>query len=474
MSKYQAYPEYKDCGINWIGMVPIDWNIFKVKHLLKAEKGAIKTGPFGSHLKGDDMKGGNVKVINQRNVIYNDFDSGKFYISQKKYEELAGFRIFTDDICITTRGTIGRTAVAPANLEKSILHPCLMRLQIDQKKYVNKLISLIIQDSGYFLEQLKILSNATTIEVIYSESLKNVEIALPKSIEEQSNILKFIDHETAKIDTLIDKQQQLIELLKEKRQAVISHAVTKGLNPQAQMKDSGIEWLGEVPKHWDVCLFKHKCNEVTDGAHISPDLKDGSHYFVSIKDIKNGIINFDNALLTSSKSYDYLVKTGCMPFAGDILFSKDGTIGQTAITPNEIDFVVASSLIIIRPNRQQVVSEYLDFLLQSSLVQEQVESFIKGAALRRLSIQNLLKIFGVFPSLGEQKEIAEYIKKQLKKYSDLMIQANSQVKLLHERRTALISAAVTGKIDVRHFTLEDGIAPTTSSDSNEAQQEATA
>ncbi|WP_415837948.1 restriction endonuclease subunit S, partial [Serratia silvae] len=156
------------------------------------------------------------------------------------------------------------------------------------------------------------------------------------------------------------------------------------------MKDSGIEWLGEVPDYWDVCLFKYKCKEVTDGAHISPETDGGEHYFVSIKDIKNGMIEFENALLTSEKSYDYLVKAGCMPLEGDILFSKDGTIGQTAITPSSIEFVVASSLIIIRPDRMMVTPEFLDFLLQSSLVKEQVESFVKGAALRRLSIINLL------------------------------------------------------------------------------------
>ncbi|MCZ4676300.1 restriction endonuclease subunit S [Citrobacter sedlakii] len=233
------------------------------------------------------------------------------------------------------------------------------------------------------------------------------------------------------------------------------------------MKDSGVEWLGEVPAHWDICLLKFKCSAITDGAHISPDTNEGEHYFVSIKDIKKGIIDFNNSLLTSSASYKYLVKTGCKPFSGDILFSKDGTIGQTAIVPDDVDFVVASSLIIIRADKEKALPAFMDLLLQSSLVKEQVESFVKGAALRRLSIQNLEKVFGVFPTLSEQLMISDYIYAQLNRLDVLESKAVAQIQLLEERRTALISAAVTGKIDVR-----DWVAPDTQD--IEEPQEATA
>lgn len=285
---------------------------------------------------------------------------------------------------------------------------------------------------------------------IMNNEMAEISFALP-SQQEQFKIVEYLNYETAQIDILIAKQEKLIELLKEKRQAVISHAVTKGLNPNVPMKDSGVEWLGEVPKHWSVSLIKYQCREITDGAHISPELENGEHLFISIRDIKEGVINFEDTLLTSEKSYQYLVHTGCKPFAGDILFSKDGTIGQTAITPSNINFVVASSLIIIRPNYFKVISEFLDLLLRSDVVQEQVESFVKGAALRRLSIQNLLKIWGVFPPIDEQEKIVEFVLFQLDKYKVLEDKAEKQVELLKERRTALISAAVTGKIDVRNW-----------------------
>lgn len=310
------------------------------------------------------------------------------------------------------------------------------------------------------------LCNKATIAHYTAEKVESSPLLLPNS-DEQLHISLFLDYETAKIDKLIEKQQQLIELLKEKRQAVISHAVTKGLNPDVPMKDSGVEWLGDVPAHWDICLLKFKCSAITDGAHISPDTNEGEHYFVSIKDIKKGIIDFNNSLLTSSASYKYLVKTGCKPFSGDILFSKDGTIGQTAIVPDDVDFVVASSLIIIRADKEKTLPAFMDLLLQSSLVKEQVESFVKGAALRRLSIQNLEKVFGIFPTLSEQQIISDYIYAQLNRLDVLESKAVVQIQLLEERRTALISAAVTGKIDVR-----DWVAPDTQD--VEEPQEATA
>ena len=216
----------KDSGIEWLGAVPEHWEVKKLKHILLRKKDSIKVGPFGSQLTTRDMEGVDIKVINQRNVIDNNFDFGDNFINHEKYIELRAFTIFPGDILITTRGTIGRTAIFPNNNGTSILHPCLMRLQVDEKYWLKELIALIIQGSGYFLEQLKFLSNATTIDVIYSENLKNVTIALPPTHEEQKRIIAFLDKETAKIDTLIEKCETAIELLKERRTALISAAVT--------------------------------------------------------------------------------------------------------------------------------------------------------------------------------------------------------------------------------------------------------
>jgi type I restriction enzyme S subunit len=252
-----------------------------------------------------------------------------------------------------------------------------------------------------------------------------------------------------KIDTLVAEQEKLIALLKEKRQAVISHAVTKGLDPDVPMKDSGTEWLGEVPAHWEVCAIKRKTLAITDGAHISPETEGGVYDFVSTKDLSDRGIDFDGCLKTSPSSYEYLVRTGCQPAPGDVLFSKDGTIGRTTVVREQHDFVVASSLIIIRPAPAALDSTFLHYLCRSFVVTQQVEGFVKGAGLPRLSIQNLLKVFGVFPQRKEQTSIATFLDHETARLDALTAEAESAIELLKERRSALISAAVTGKIDVR-------------------------
>lgn len=279
------------------------------------------------------------------------------------------------------------------------------------------------------------------------------EIFLPVPSEtEQRKIVGFLDHETVRIDALIEEQQRLIELLKEKRQAVISHAVTKGLDPTVPMKDSGVEWLGEVPAHWEVTQIKRRCELITDGAHVSPETEGGVYCFVSTKDVSDEGIDYDGCLRTSVPSYEYLVKTGCQPATGDVLFSKDGTIGRTiVVSEGAPEFVVASSLIIIRPDNEQLLPDYLNALCQSWVVTQQVDGFVKGAGLPRLSIQNLLKVIGVFPPIKEQAGIADFLQREHEQTGQLGKEAWRAMDLLKERRSALISAAVTGKIDVRNW-----------------------
>ena len=430
MAKYQKYAEYKDSGVEWLGAIPKDWELKKHKYIAVFSKGKNPEPLLDNYSDGL--------------YPYLSMDSLRGKADSKYAEYKKGLVLVEDNqpLIIWDGSNSGEFVLGKKGILSSTMASSSLIYNVESKFYWY--VCICIE------KEMRKHATGMGIPHVNGEELRGIVLPLP-DLDAQQKISNFLDYETAKIDSLIEKQQQLIELLKEKRQAVISHAVTKGLNPNAPMKDSDVEWLGDVPKHWLVSLIKYQCKEITDGAHISPELDNGEHFFVSIRDIKEGVINFEDALLTSEKSYKYLVHTGCKPFAGDILFSKDGTIGQTAITPSNTDFVVASSLIIIRPNYSKVTSEFLDLLLRSDVVQEQVESFVKGAALRRLSIQNLLKIWGVFPPLVEQKKIVDFVQSQLDKYKVLELKAEKQVELLKERRTALISAAMTGKIDVRNW-----------------------
>jgi len=217
--------EMKDSGIEWLGKIPKHWEVKKIKQLLKPEKNAIKTGPFGSDLKFEDLIEEGIKVYNQRSVLDNDWKSGEGYISAEKYESLKTCTIFPNDIVITTRGTIGKVSIFPSDAELGILHPCLMRIQMNSQRILNDYLKIIINDSSFFFEALKLASNATTIDVIYSDSLKEVKIPVPPT-NDQIEITTYLQKRISAIEQLIKNIDAQIEKLQELRKIKIYEAVT--------------------------------------------------------------------------------------------------------------------------------------------------------------------------------------------------------------------------------------------------------
>lgn len=203
-----------------------EWERKKLKYLLKPMKGALKPGPFGSDLKNSDViHDGPIKVYTQRNVIDNDFETGEDFITDEKFKSLSVFEIDENDILVTTRGTIGRTAIFPSGARRGILHPCLIRIQIDESKILNEWLIRYFNESTYFQENVKLNSNSTVIDVIYGYTLREISISVPE-IKEQQRILKHMQTETQKIDTTISKIEKEIELMQEYRTALISEVVT--------------------------------------------------------------------------------------------------------------------------------------------------------------------------------------------------------------------------------------------------------
>lgn len=265
--------------------------------------------------------------------------------------------------------------------------------------------------------------------------------------EDQDLIVEYLDRETQKIDELITEQRGLIESLRERRQSVITSAVTgENENEQTFTRSS---WYPSIPKGWTLGRVKYYASRVTDGAHIAPDTDGGVHDFVSTRDVKEGGIDFSGSLKTTKETYEYMVKTGCRPMSGDVLFSKDGTVGETAVVRADRDFVVASSLVIVSPERERLNADYLAYVFASKTGREQAMSMMRGAGLPRLSVANLARLELPLPSRDEQQRIAGYLDEQTSRIDELISESEDLIALSQERRAALITAAVTGQIDVR-------------------------
>lgn len=289
---------------------------------------------------------------------------------------------------------------------------------------------------------------------LYPEVFGTVKILLPR-FDEQVMVSAFLDHETAKIDKLIEKQQQLIELLKEKRQAVISHAVTKGLNPDVPMKDSGVEWLGEVPEHWRVSRVKNFAK--IESGHTPSKTK--SEYWVnciipwvSLNDSKQ-LKDVDYIEDTTYKISELGMANSSAHLlpARAVVFTRDASIGLSAITTKPM--AVSQHLIAWLCNERFVVPEFL--LLVFYAMEKEFERYTFGATIKTIGMDNVRGLRSAFPPIDEQHKLIEWAFKKLEKIKFSINKVEDIISLLQERRTALISAAVTGKIDVRDWVAPD-------------------
>ena len=269
---------------------------------------------------------------------------------------------------------------------------------------------------------------------------------------EQTKIAAFLDHETARIDTLIEKQERLIELLKEKRQAVISHAVTKGLNPDAPMKDSGVEWLGEVPAHWEVKAISKITNKITNG-YVGPTrdilVLEGVPY-IQATHIKNGKVQFKNEF--------FVRKLWSKTHAKSILHKDDILIVQTGAGTGDVALVSSSeegynchALIILTPKKNIIYGEFVSYTLQSQYGYSKLFSIRTGGMHPHLNCNEVKFVQLPIPPLTEQNEIILFLHQKIDRFNKLIYRQKLTINLLRERRSAIISAAVTGKIDIRDW-----------------------
>ena len=282
-----------------------------------------------------------------------------------------------------------------------------------------------------------------------TDTVARIKVALGTE-EEVASVVEFLDYETAKIDALIAMQQQLIALLGEKRQAVISHAVTKGLNPDAPMRDSGVQWLGKVPEHWTVVKLKHLVAlPIIDGPHESPIKYDEGIPFISAEAIGGGYIDFEKKWGYISEEDHLRYKKRYVSTKGDILMVKLGaTTGVVAIVETDEEFNVWVPLAVIRCNELADSHFVLNVLRSRNLINAYEVNWTYGTQ-QTLGLRTIENLHIPLPPPKEQEAIASELAARLPQLELLSQKAVDAIEVMRERRTALISAAVTGKIDVR-------------------------
>lgn len=437
--------EMKDSGIAWIGEIPNNWICGKCKMILSANDGGV----WGNDPSGSE----NDKIVIRSTEQTMD---GKWCIEAPARRDLTRIdyskaKIEINDLLITkSSGSdlhIGKTTIADDYFNN---HECYYSNFIQRIRchdYNPKLLWYLF-NSPIVREQCVFLQNTTSgIGNINAAIIDNLLIPIPP-LNEQQSIIMILDKECARIDAVIERARASIEEYKKLKQAVITQAVTKGIRPNRPMKDSGVDWIGEIPVNWAIVKVKYVSFLVTDGAHVSPETENGIYDFISTVNIDNGTIDFSNCLKTSAESYQYFVSTDCKPCVGDVLISKDGTVGKTAVVREEKEFVVASSLVIIRPRKDIVDTEFLNYALQSKTVQDMLLLLMHGAGLQRVSVAKNANLSIVLPSMEEQKEIVKWLNKKTSSIDDLVEKKKQLINDLEIYKKSLIYEYVTGKREV--------------------------
>jgi type I restriction enzyme S subunit len=430
---FPRYPSYKDSGVEWLGQVPEHWEVISIKWLSPVKRGASPRPIDDPKYFDDDGEFAWVRIadVSACDGVLNE--------TTQRLSELGSslsVKIAPGELFVSIAGTVGKPCIAAI---KACIHDGFVyfpSLKIDP------LFLYRIFEGGACYGGLGKWGTQLNLN---TDTIGSIRVALPPA-DELKGLLAFLDRETGKIDELVAEQRRLMELLKEKRQAVISHAVTRGLNPAAPFKPSGIEWLGDVPAHWEVSLLKRAFRSVDYGISDSLD-SEGAIGILRMGNIANGKVVMDDLKYTGS------IDPALLLVRGDLLYNRTnsldliGKVGMFLGGDGPVSF--ASYLVRLRTVDDSLPKYFAYFLNTDGILGLARANAFVAIGQCNLNPTRYGQIGVAIPPKAEQAAIVTFLDTELAKLDTLTAEAQRAIDLLQERRTALISAAVTGQIDVR-------------------------
>lgn len=448
----KKYERYKDSGVEWLGEIPEHWKVMMLKNLFSFNKGLSIT-------KSDLVENG-TPVISY-GQIHSKANTGttvgesllryvpsSFTLCNENSLTQIGDFIFAD----TSEDLEGCGNCV--YIDKDGIYAGYHTIILRSKKIENNKFLSYLFLTDLWRNQIRSSVNGVKVFSITQTILSQTSIILP-TVSEQEQIVKFLDSKTNIIDSIISEKQSLIDDLQGYRMSIITEAVTHGLNPDTPMKDSGVEWFGEIPKHWKVMKTLYCLSmPITDGPHTTPDFYDKGIPFISAEAVSsgNGYIDFSRMRGYISEDFYYECCKKYIPQRNDIFMIKSGaTTGKVAIVNTDKIFTIWSPLAVFRCNNDVMYSKYMYYLLQSSIYQLQVQTGWSFGTQQNIGMRTLEKILIPVPLTNEQQNIVSYLDSKIEKISASISELTSQIKDLQDYRSALITEAVTGKIDLREW-----------------------
>lgn len=428
--------EMKNSGVAWVGAIPQDWKIVRTKSLYCSAK----------EIAGDRADDFERLALTLNGVI----KRSKEDIVGLQPEKFSGYQILKKGELVFKLIDLENVATSRVGLSPytGIVSPAYIVLS---KQSGAK--DLVVRYSMYhFLSmwQREIFNQMGDNGVRSSLSVKellNIPHPFP-SIYEQERIAAFLDAQCAEIDAVLEKTRASIEEYKKLKQAVITQAVTKGVRGDRPMKNSGIEWIGEIPKEFETLQLKFLCKLITDGTHFSPSTVETGLPYITAGDVHGIGLDYNSAKRISEEDFNLLVNQGCQPLKGDVLLVKDGaTTGRVGFVDSDVPCVILSSVAMLRP-ADNINGHYLMYLLASCFLQNQILVSMAGSAMPRITLTKLVKYIGLLSPLSEQLEIADYLDEKCAGIDALITKKQQYLTEIENYKKSLIYEYVTGKKEV--------------------------
>ena len=414
----------KDSGVEWIGQIPAEWKRVKLKEVTNI-------------IMGQSPEAQDIKDFGNIPFMQGNREFGSIYPNAVKFCDNSPKKSRIGDILLSVRAPVGAINVSDKvyAIGRGLCSICATSIN---SKFLMYFLMLIMQDTKKF-------GQGSTFDAITIQELKQLPVLLPP-INTQNRIASYLDRKCAEIDAIIAKQQQIIEKLKEYKLSVITEAVTKGLDPNVPMKDSGVEWIGKIPEHWEFRKIKNCC-DVVDCKNRTPEIiPDGDYIVVRTTCIKDGMFSYNGSYRTDRKNFEEWTAKG-QPQYGDIFFTREAPMGEACLVPNEDNLCMGQRVMFFRPIHGED-PRFILYSIYGPLVREYIESKNKGSTVGHLKLGQVASLPLLYCAPEEQKKIANYLDEKCKAINELISCKQEVVGKLQQYKKSLIYEVVTGKKEV--------------------------
>jgi type I restriction enzyme, S subunit len=452
----RPYAEYKESGLPWLGRVPDHWSVRRIKTVLRE-----------TDRRSEDGTGMLLSLTRVRGLIPHRDMTDKMHSAKT----LAGYKRYRAGQLVMNRmqawsGMFGAGEidglVSPDYAVFDVLGGHAIKLVLERLKTPDLVGQFALESKGI----------GSGFNRLYTDRFGPIPISLPPP-DEQAAIVRFLDWANGRLERAIRAKRKVIALLNEQKQAIIHHAVTRGLDPSVPLKPSGIPWLGDIPQHWEVTALRRHWR-VTDCKHLTVPFVDEGIPLASVVEVQSFSLDLSRCKRTKPDWYRMLIEGGRKPRRGDLIYCRNASVGACALVETDIDFAMGQDVCLIRSQSQN--QRFLNYVLHSPFMEHQLELLLVGSTFKRINISEIKTLSVTVPPKHEQDAICEFLDAGMVGYDTAISRLKREIELLREYRTRLIADVVTGKLDVReaaarlpdepsHDTGMDDVDPDTEADS---------